>query len=225
MARGIARRRPAMIQFDDVREMERRASVCYGDGLLDIGIGFGLLFLGFVMIFGLGALAAVYMAFLFPIVRMAKRSITVPRMHHLDFMPEPDTESRLFRVRAVVVASMAVLLSIGVLAFFMSRMIPARISAGLRANAMVIFGVMLAALFVFMAWGTAIRRLRFYAALTVVALIVGYWFNMSPISYLMVLGAVIVTWGANVLAHFLRTYPKMIGRNGGEFLGTYSQMR
>jgi hypothetical protein len=38
-----------MIQFDDMREMERRASVHCEDGLLDIGIGVGLLLLGFAM--------------------------------------------------------------------------------------------------------------------------------------------------------------------------------
>jgi MFS family permease len=206
-----------MIQFDDTKEMERRASVCYGDGLLDIGIGLGLLFLGFVMIFGLGVLAAIFMAVLFPIVKSAKRSITVPRMHHLDFMSEPEAEPRLHRIKAVVAVSMIVLLSLGVLAFLMSRMIPARISTGLRDNAIIIFGVMLAALFVFIAWGTVTKRLRVYAAITILALVCGYWFDLSPTWYFMILGAVIAIWGGTVLSRFLRMYPKMIDRNGQEY--------
>jgi hypothetical protein len=214
-----------MIQFDDAREMVRRASVCYEDGLFDIGIGIGLLFLGLVMIFGLGALAGVYMAVLFPVVKSAKRSITVPRMHHLDFVPEFENDSKSLRIKAVVVVSMAVLFAIGVLAFFMSRMIPASISAGLRANANVIFGVMLAALFVFMAWGTAMKRLRVYAALAVFALVFGYWFDLSPSLYLMILGAVIAIWGGNVLSHFVHTYPKMTDRHSDEFMRGYSHMR
>jgi MFS family permease len=214
-----------MIQFDDVKEMERRASVCYGDGLLDIGIGLGLLFLGFVMIFGLGGLAGVYMVMLFPIVKFAKRSITVPRMHHLDFMPEPEAESRLRRIKAVVAVSITVLLSLGILAFFMSWMIPARISAGLRANAIIIFGIMLTALFIFVAWGTVTKRLRIYAAITILAFVFGYWFDMSPTWYFMILGAVIAIWGGTVLSRFLRMYPKMIDRNGREFYSSRTALR
>ena len=214
-----------MIQFDDTKEMERRASVCYGDGLLDIGIGLGLLFLGFVMIFGLGILGAVFMVLLFPIVKSAKRSITIPRMHHLDFMSVPESESRLYRVKAVIAVSMIVLLSIGILAFLMSRMIPARISEGLRENAVVIFGVALTTLFLFIAWGTATKRLLAYAGITILALVCAYWFDLSPISYFMILGAIIASWGVAMLNHFVRAYPKMMEHNEREFYSTRAALR
>ena len=203
-----------MIAFDDTREMGRRASMYYGDGLLDIGIGIGLLFIGFAMIFGFGAFAGIYPALIFPIARSAKRGITAPRMHHLDFMPEPDAESRMRRSRAVVAATLAVLLAIGVLALLMSRLIPARIAGGLRANALVIVGLLLAALFIAVAWGSSTKRLRGYAGIATLVLVCGYWFDLSVAWYLMIIGAVVGTRGAVVLSRFVRDYPRFYGRNG-----------
>jgi hypothetical protein len=203
-----------MIAFDDAREMRRRASMYYGDGLLDIGIGIGLLFVGFAMIFGFGALAGIYPVLIFPIARAAKRSITAPRMHHLDFMPEPDAESRVRRSRAVVAATLAVLLAIGVLALLMSRMMPARIAGGLRENALVIIGLMLAALFMAIAWGASTKRLRDYGGIAILLLVCGYWFNLGAAWYLMIIGSVVGAHGAVVLSRFIRDYPRFYGRNG-----------
>ena len=210
-----------MIAFDDAREMERRALVEYRDGLLDIGIGLGLLFIGFAMIFGFGALAGVYPVLIFPIARSAKRSITAPRMHHLDFMPESGAESRMRRSRAVIMATFAVLLAIGVLALLMSRGIPSRISDSLRANALVIFGIMLTALFILIAWGTATKRLRSYAGVAILTLVCGYWFDVKVSWYLMILGSFVGVCGAVVLSRFIRDYPKFHNRNGKVYQRTY----
>jgi hypothetical protein len=203
-----------MIAFDDTREMARRASMYYGDGLLDIGIGLGLLFIGFAMIFGFGALAGIYPLLIFPVAKSAKRSITAPRMHHLDFMPEADAESKVRRSRAVVAVTMAVLLAIGVLALLMSHMIPARISGDLRANALVIVGLTLASLFIAIAWGASTKRLRGYAGIATLVLVCGYWFGLGAAWYLMIIGAVVGTRGAVVLSRFVRDYPRFHGRNG-----------
>ena len=210
-----------MIQFDDAREMERRASLCYGDGLLDIGIGIGLLMLGLGIILGYGAFAAIYMAMLFSIVRSAKRAVTVPRMHHLDFIPEDDADSRLHRGKTVVVISLAVLSALAVLALFMSRVVPATVSATVRANAIVIFGCALAGLFLLIGWGTATKRLRIEAAIALLALVLGYWFDLSVSWYLMLLGAVTVAWGTVALSRFVRDYPRLCIRNGKAYERTY----
>jgi len=210
-----------MIQFDDTKEMERRASMHYGDGLLDIGIGIGLVILGFAMIFGFGAIAVVYMAMIVSLVKSAKRSITVPRMHHLDFIPEPDAESRFNRMRGVVTASMAVLLVLGVLALFMSRIIPARISAGLRANGIIVFGMTLTAFFVLIGWGTATKRVRAYAAIAMLILVFAYWFDLDVSWYLMIIGAVTGIWGTVVLARFVKDYPRFQSPNGKIYQRTY----
>jgi hypothetical protein len=203
-----------MIAFDDAREMERRAAACYGDGLFDIGMGLGLLFVGFAMIFGLGALAVLYPALMLPVAKAAKRSVTAPRMHHLDFMPEPGEGSRRRRSRAVLFAALAVLLAIGVLALLMSQRIPARISHGLRANALVIFGCMLAALFGGVAWMASTRRLRGYAALALLVLVCGYWFDLKVSWYLMIVGAYVAAYGAVVCSRFVRDYPRFHNRSG-----------
>ena len=210
-----------MIAFDDAREMQRRASMYYGDGFLEIGIGIGLLFAGFAMIFGFGALAWIYPALIVPVAKAAKRSITAPRMHHLDFMPEPDAESRMRRSRAVGAVTLAVLLAIGMLALLMSRMMPARIASGLRANALVIIGSLLAALFIFIAWGSSTKRLRDYGWIVILILVCGYWFNLGVAWYLMIIGSIVGARGAVVLARFIRDYPRFYSRNGKVYQRSY----
>jgi hypothetical protein len=202
-----------MIAFDDAREMGRRAAVCYRDGLFDIGVGLGLLIAGLAMVLDLGALALVYPVLAVPVALAAKRNITAPRMHHLDFMPEPDAESRTLRGRAVIIAAPAVLLAIGVLGLLMSRRIPAQVSSGLRAHALVIFGSTLAAFFGAGAWITAARRMRWYACAAVFLLVCGHWFNMRVSVYLMAVGSVAAACGAFVLSRFLREYPRFFHRN------------
>lgn len=209
-----------MIQFDDTKEREQRADLCYADGLLDIGIGVGLFSLGIVTLVGLGALAGVYLALLFPIVKSAKRSVTMPRMHHLDFMPEPDAEWRIRRVKGVVTASMVVLIAIGALAFFMSRMIPPPLSTWLREHAIILFGALLAAFFVLLGWGTATARLRHYAVITAVALVFCHWFDLGASFFLLLIGIVTIVWGSNVLSRFVRSYPRMHERNGKAYQRT-----
>jgi hypothetical protein len=202
-----------MIAFDDTREMERRAAACCEDGLFDIGMGLGLLFAGIAMIVGLGALAVIYPALMLPAARSAKRGVTAPRMHHLDFMPEPGGDSRRLRSRAVLLAALAVLLAIGVLALLMSRRMPPHVSHGLRANALVIFGCMLAALFAAVAWMTSARRLRGYAAVALLVFVCGYWFNLRVSWYLMIIGAFVGSYGAVVLSRFVRDYPRFHNRS------------
>ena len=145
----------------------------------------------------------------------------MPRMHHLDFMPEPGARSRTLRLRCVVVASMAVLVALGVLALFMSRLIPAPLSSWFRAHAIVVFGALLAALFGLIGWGTSTGRARRYAVITVVLLVLGYWFNLNPVWYFVLLGVVVLAWGSITLSHFVRDYPKMHDRNGVVYQRTY----
>ena len=118
-------------------------------------------------------------------------------------------------------ATFAVLLAIGVLALLMSRGIPSRISDSLRANALVIFGIMLTALFILIAWGTATKRLRSYAGVAILTLVCGYWFDLKVSWYLMILGSFVGVCGAVVLSRFIRDYPKFHNRNGKVYQRTY----
>ncbi len=202
-----------MIQFDDRKEREQRASLCGADGLIDTGIGVGLVLLGFATMLGLGGIAGVYLAMLFPIVNASKRIVTMPRMHHLDFHPDPETGRRIGRVKAVASVSMGILIALGVLALFTTRMIPIPISKWLRANAIIVFGLLLAALFVILAWGLATKRFRAYAVVTTAALVFAHWFSLSPAWFFILLGAGVGGCGAAVLSRFVRDYPRMNGRD------------
>ena len=198
-----------MIQFDDRKEREQRASLCGADGLIDTGIGVGLLILGFATMVGLGGIAGVYLAMLIPIVNASKRIVTMPRMHHLDFHPDPEAGRRIGRVRAVASVSMGMLIALGVLALFTTRTMPIPISKWLRGNAIVVFGIALAGLFALLGWGMATRRFRTYAVVTAVALVFGHWFNMSAAWFFILLGMGVGGCGAVVLSRFIRDYPRM----------------
>jgi hypothetical protein len=130
-------------------------------------------------------------------------------------------ESRLRRRRAVVLVSPVVLPALGVLALFVPGMVSAPTSAVLRANAIVVFGCMLAALFFLIGWGTATRRLCYYASIAVLAFIFGYWFGLSVAWYLMIIGAVTASWGAVILSRFVRDYPRLLNRNGRAYQRTF----
>jgi hypothetical protein len=52
------------------------------------------------------------------------------------------------------------------------------------------------------------------------ALVFGYWFNLKVSWYLMILGTVLVTWGAAVLARFVRDYPRFHGPKNGVYQRT-----
>lgn len=200
-----------MIQFDDRKERERRASLCFEDGLLDVGIGAGLIILGFFTMLGLGFVAGAYLAMLCPIVGTLKRIVTMPRMHHLDFIPDPEARGRARLARIVLSIATGILIAIGALAFFTSRIMPPPVSTWLRAHAIVVFGLLLAALFVILGWGTATKRLGAYAAITVVSIVFGHWFDMSPALFFVVLGSVVAAWGAAVLVRFVQGYPRLNG--------------
>jgi len=192
-----------------LREIERRASLFYGDGLLDIGIGLGVLILGAIMILGLGVFGGVYVALLVPVMRSMRRRVTYPRMYHIDFMPDPYAGSKGHRVTMVVAVAAALILSLGLLVFVKAGVMPVRMAVWLRANTIIAFSLVLASILLIIAWGTGVRRLLSYAALTFVALVCGYWFDAAPAYYFMGLGLVILFCGSMVLARFVRKYPKV----------------
>jgi hypothetical protein len=193
-----------------LREIERRASLFYGDGLVDIGIGIGVLALGVIMIFGLGAAAGLPVVVLIPLVRSMRRRITFPRMHHFDFMPDPYTASKVHRVSAIVAVAIVSILPVAIFVLLRVGAIPARAAAWLRSNTIIAFSLVLAVVFLVIAWGTGVRRLVSYAALTFVALVCGYWFNVVPAFYFMGLGLVILFCGSMVLARFVHKYPRIV---------------
>lgn len=191
-----------------LKEIERRASFFYGDGLIDIGIGLGVVMLGVVLVLGLGVFAGVCVVALLPVVRSMRRRITFPRMYHMDFIPDPYSELKVHRIATAITIAVAVILLVGLIVFPRTGIIPARLAAWLRGNSIVAISLLLAGMLLFIAWGTGVRRLFTYAAITFIALVCGNWFNVDPAYYFMSLGLVILFSGSAVLARFVRKYQR-----------------
>ncbi len=191
-----------------LKEIERRASLFYGDGLIDIGIGLGVVMLGVVLVLGLGVYAGACVIALLPVVRSMRRRITFPRMYHIDFMPDPYSEPKVHRVATGLAIAVALVILAGLLIFPRTGILPERLAEWLRSNSIVAISLLIAGMLVAVAFGTGARRLLTYAAITFVALVCGNWFNVDPAYYFMALGLVMLFGGSTVLARFVRKYPR-----------------
>jgi hypothetical protein len=192
-----------------LKEIQRRASLFYGDGLIDIGIGLGVVMLGVVLVLGLGVYAGACVIALLSVIRSMRRRITFPRMYHLDFMPDPYSEPKVHRVATGVTVAVAVVILACLLALPRAGFLPVRLAAWLRGNPIIEFSLVIAGTLLVVAWGTGARRLFTYAAITFVALVCGNWFNADPAYYFMALGLVMLFGGSMVLARFVRKYPRI----------------
>jgi len=193
-----------MSQSINLKEIERKANLYHGDGLIDIAIGLGILLAGIAAIFGWTAFGGIYVVLLLPALRSAKKSITVPRMRHIDFTPKAQWKLKL--VIVTVALSVAVLFTLGLVVFTRNEALPSWLTAWLREYA----GVVSPALLVGLGWlivlATGVKRLYAYTALAVIAFASGYWFNLEFPLYFTALGAVILLSGIGVLVQFMRKY-------------------
>jgi len=196
-----------------LNEIERKANLYHGDGLIDIAIGFVILLAGIAEIFDQTSLAGVWVVLWLPIMMSAKKSITVPRMRYIDFTPKAQWKVKLIIV--TVAGVVALLFTLGLIVFTRNEALPSWLTAWLREYSRMVWPAALVGVVWLIAWATDVKRLYAYAALAVVAFAGGYWFNPStslghrlsfPLLFT-VLGAVIVLSGMVVLVQFMRKYP------------------
>jgi hypothetical protein len=195
-----------MSQNTNLKEIERKANLYHGDGLLDIAIGLGILILTIAMILDQTAFTGVWIVLLLPALRSVKKSLTVPRLRYTDFRPAPNAQWKVKLVIVTVAGVVALLFTLGLVVFTRNETIPA-LTAWIREYGLVVVGVLLAGLLSLIAWATGAKRVYAYAALAVIAFTGGHWFNLEFPVYLTVLGTVIVLSGMVVLVRFLRKYP------------------
>jgi hypothetical protein len=195
-----------MSQNTNLKEIERKANLYHGDGLLDIAIGLGILSFAIAMILDQTAFTGVWVVLWLPIMMSAKKSLTVPRMRHTDFRPAPNAQWKVKLVVVTVAGVVALLFTLGLVVFTRNETIPA-LTAWIREYGLVVVGVLLAGLLSLIAWATGAKRVYAYAALAVIAFASGQWFNLEFPLYLTVLGTVILLSGMVVLVQFMRKYP------------------
>jgi hypothetical protein len=195
-----------MSQNTNLKEIERKANLYHGDGLLDIAIGLGILSFAIAMILDQTAFTGVWVVLWLPIMMSAKKSLTVSRMRHTDFRPAPNAQWKVKLVIVTVAGVVALLFTLGLVVFTRNETIPA-LTAWIREYGLAIVGVLLAGLLSLIAWATGAKRVYAYAALAVIAFASGQWFNLEFPLYLTVLGTVILLSGMVVLVQFMRKYP------------------
>jgi hypothetical protein len=192
-------------QNTHLKEIERKANLYHGDGLIDIAIGFVILLAGIAEIFDQTSLAGVWVVLWLPIMMSAKKSITVPRMRYIDFTPKAQWKVKL--VIVTVVLAVAVLFTLGLVVFTKNEALPSWLTAWLREYSRMVWPAALVGVGWLIALATGVKRLYAYAALAVIAFAGGYWFNLDFPLLFTVLGAVILLSGIVVLVRFLRKYP------------------
>jgi hypothetical protein len=194
-----------MSQNAHLKEIEGKANLYHGDGLIDIAIGFVILLAGIAEILDWTAFGGVWVVLWLPIMMSAKKSITVPRMRYIDFTPKAQWKVKL--VIVTVVLAVAVLFTLGLVVFTKNEALPPWLTAWLREYSRMVWPAALVGVGWLIALATGVKRLYAYAALAVIAFAGGYWFNLNFPLLFTGLGAVIVLSGMVVLVRFQRKYP------------------
>ncbi len=200
-----------MSQNTHLAEIERKANLYHGDGLLDIAIGLGILIFAIAMILDQTAFTGVWIVLLLPALRSVKKSLTVPRLRYTDFRPAPNAQWKVKLVIVTVAGVVALLFTLGLVVFTRNETMPA-LTAWIRGYGLVVVSVLLAGLLSLIAWATGAKRVYAYAALAVITFASGYWFNLEFPLYLTVLGAIILLSGMGALFQFMRKYPVLEDR-------------
>ena len=181
----------------------------YEDGLIEVSVGLGLIAAGLAMWFDFGGFIGVMFALIYPVLLVAKQSITAPRISAAD-LPSTTMDHR----RSVIVGILTLTLILGVLVFlFMAVGETGSQSFGVRVwlqkyllDLLLLIGIGSLA---FAGYKSEVKRLFGYAGLLVLIRVAGIWLNFQFPIYVMVVGLVVLLTGLYVLARFLESHPKI----------------
>jgi hypothetical protein len=205
-----------MTEKIDLKSLERKAYLAYhDDGLLDMGIGAVLAWLGFITLTDLGVPFYLWYILFVSSWTAAKRKVTVPRVGYVKFREtRRDRVQRLMLVIALVLTATMVA---GVLGFKSvdSGGPPAWMLAVLDYLDIIFGAVLLGGGLVSLGYTTEIRRFTQYgvAAFTLhtanhfitVNPVWDVWQSMAPVNLL--LGTVMLGNGYMLLRRFKEKYP------------------
>ena len=184
----------------NLKELERKAWQSFQqDGLMEVFLG-ALLVLAFLA--GIAGeqrfFVYIVMLLLGPVLFLAKRYVTVPRIGQVQFGPKRKANQRLLAVVAVVAVGLTLAL----------MLVAMRGSSWLRDNHVLIsfgLGGMVALVF------TAMAYLKDFPRLYIVGLLIGAAFTVTELldnpAPLLVVGSILFVVGLAILARFVRQYP------------------
>ena len=192
----------------NLKELERKAWQSFQqDGLMEVFLG-ALLVLAFLA--GIAGeqrfFVYIVMLLLGPMLFLAKRYVTVPRIGQVQFGPKRKANQRLLAVVAVVAVGLTLAL----------MLVAMRGSSWLRDNHVLIsfgLGGMVALVF------TAMAYLKDFPRLYIVGLLIGAAFTVTQLldnpAPLLVVGSILFVVGLAILARFVRQYPIPAAGPGG----------
>ncbi len=189
----------------DLKALEHRAFLSYhGDGILDLFLGFMLIWIAILMVilpeffvFLIGSFVA-----LIPAYTESKKSITVPRLGYVEF-----SSKRYAKTRNLMLA-FVILTVIGNLLGLLAWLIPP-VGIIIVTYYLLIFGGVGAVIFLLIAYGTGIRRFYGYSLMIFVSFIVAHLFLLSVLFPVFALGILMIIVGSILLYKFTRKYPKL----------------
>jgi hypothetical protein len=195
-----------MLQSADFRKLEQKAYLSYHqDGLLDLLIAAVILSLGIneAMDTSIGAFIGILLCITYVPL---KRQITFPRLGYVKFNVNRGGVN--LQLARVVVTGILVLLLVGTMLLLRAEdswALP--LILAIRKGPLLLY-----ALIGFIGFGLAglligLRRLLFYAVLSLVLMVGGHLLNQPLLVPLLVLGFAILAIGAVLLVSFLRRYP------------------
>ena len=188
------------------RKIEAVANLYFGDGLLDLALGLGLIMVGVMMIFDQVAFAGIYIVLLVPIMQSIKKTVTVPRLASINLTETDEAERRRKQVIITAFLTMTVLLGLVTFLFFvMGAMARPPWFTQFAGAGLVGLGVGLMAL---MAWVIKAKRFFVYAGLTALIFAASDWFNIEVPFAFIGLGILILLSGLEILRRFVGKYPK-----------------
>jgi hypothetical protein len=174
------------------------------DGLMELLLGIYFLVTGFVIQANMSALFIIFMAFLPTVAKKMKERFTHPRIGYVKFPDHEKSPGR--RIMAALVAAVIAIAMV----IFLARV--GEKTQVLYKWIVLVPALVLAAGLTFTGQKTGFVRYYLMAALSLVSGLLIPFINlpdrMDAISlYFLIIGLVLLVWGAIVFANFLRTYP------------------
>jgi hypothetical protein len=202
-----------MSEKASLREREQTDYLQYpGDGLVDILVGLWAVGFGVWMLVENVVFVALLPVFFLPMWRLIKRSITAPRMHSINFTPDPNARRNLTAIILVGVLALATLMVLGLVVFWgqSTGNAPPWLSAALawlREHATLAFGLLGAFLLGISAPIFGLKRFYAYALMTITIAGVGYLLGAPLWVTVVLVGAMMSLSGTIILLRFLNRYP------------------
>jgi hypothetical protein len=198
-----------MQQNINLKELEMKAYTSYHeDGLLDLFLGLGII--GFVetVFFNMTSTASIIPALAIVFYMVAKKKITIPRIGHVKF--SLNRNPHLLLIQGLLVATLLLGLLFGLLVwkFSGSGEMPPWMKMMLEQYPHLIVGFVGVLLFCLTAYATGIKRLYFYAALTLVLFVGGWMLGIQAKRIALLFGVAMMIAGFALLIRFIRKYPK-----------------